>query len=187
MKVLLPLFLLLLFPVTTFARVTPGDIYQEKRQAFEQSLSKISDPKQKEAIREIDGLLYQTNQSVCDRFEKDILKMSAILQELRRRLDVEGKPTVVAFGAGRNEIEDAEYWVNWAAEAVAYQRIQDYTPRISTESSVGPAIKVSTTNLRSNLNGLAAKIIKAKGEVGQALKVQSVVIPGGVPKDLPGS
>lgn len=184
MKYFLPafVFIFLIFPQTIFARVTPGDIHAEKREVFEQSLSKISDPQKRQTMKTVDELLYQTNQDVCDRFDEEVVKMSATLQEFRRRLDVEDKPTVVAFGSGRNQIEDAEYWVNWAAEAVAYQRIQDYTPQFSSDANLKSSAKNSAANLKSNLNGLASKIIKAKGEVSQALKLESVTIPDEAPE-----
>lgn len=96
--------------------------------------------------------LDQVNQKVCDRFEEDISKMAAIMEEVRDRKGI--KETRVAFGGIDTQIKSADYWVTYAAEALAYQRAQQYS---------------SKEGLRSNLEVLRGKILKAKAEVGKAL------------------
>ena len=96
--------------------------------------------------------LYQINQKVCNRFDTDTVKLAAIMEELRRRKGI--TQTRVAFGGVNTPIENADYWVTYAAEAVAYQRAQQYS---------------STSSLRGSLEVLKGKILKAKGEVGKAL------------------
>lgn len=96
--------------------------------------------------------LYQINQKVCNRFEADVIKMAAIMEELRRRKGI--LETRVAFGGVDTPIENADYWVTYAAEAVAYQRAKQYTLK---------------SELRYSLEGLKGKILKAKGEVRKAL------------------
>lgn len=92
------------------------------------------------------------NQKVCNRFEEDMVKLSAIMEELRRRKGI--TETRVAFGGVDTQIESADYWVTSAAEAVAFQRAQKYS---------------SENGLRGSLEVLRNKILKAKGEVGKAL------------------
>lgn len=99
-----------------------------------------------------DPALYQINQKVCNRFEEDVVKLAAIMEELRRRKGIE--ETRVAFGGLDTQIKSADYWVTFAAEAVAYQRAQKY----STKSEV-----------KYSLETLKGKILKAKGEVRKAL------------------
>lgn len=96
--------------------------------------------------------LYQINQKVCDRFEGDMIKLAAIMEELRRRKGI--TETRVAFGGLNTQIKSADYWVTSAAEAVAYQRVQKYS---------------SANQLRSSLEVLKNKILKSKGEVEKAL------------------
>lgn len=96
--------------------------------------------------------LDQINQSVCDRFEGDMVKLAAIMEELRNRKGI--TETRVAFGGVDTQIKSADYWITSAAEAVAYQRAQKYS---------------SQNQLRSSLEVLKNKILKAKGEVGKAL------------------
>lgn len=96
--------------------------------------------------------LDDVNQMVCDRFEEDVAKLAAIMEELRRRKGI--TETKVAFGGSDTPIKNADYWVNYAAEALAYQRIQDYS---------------SKSYLRGNLETLKGKILRAKNEVRKAL------------------
>ncbi|GEM_PF-1796876 len=96
--------------------------------------------------------LNQINQKVCDRFEGDLSKLAAIMEELRRRKGI--TETRVAFGGVDTLVESADYQITYAAEALAFQRAQ--------KSS-------STTQLRSSLGVLKNKILKAKNAVGKAL------------------
>lgn len=160
------LFFSYLFPVTVYARVTPNDTYQAKREQFEQTLSKISDSAKRQKIEQADQLLYDINQKVCSKFDQDLAKLSAILEELKRREGV--TETIVAFGQGETPLDTAAYWLNYAAEAVAYQRIQDYTPQISVSNLSSPTIN-SMTKLKGDLGTLRGKILRAKAEVKKAL------------------
>lgn len=94
----------------------------------------------------------QINQKVSDRFEGDILKLAAIMEELRRRKGIQ--ETRVAFGGVDTKIESADYQVTYAAEALAFQRAQKFS---------------SKSQLRNSLEVLKNKILKAKNEVGKAL------------------
>lgn len=160
-------FVILFWPSIIFARTTPEDIYQEKRTVYEEQLNKIDDVQTKEKIIKADKLLNEINQTVCSRFDSDIAKITAILEELKRREDV--TETLVAYGQGNGALDNAAYWVNYAAEAIAYQKIQDYTPQINP-SNPAAGITTSQTNLRSSLVGLQQKIIKAKAEIKKALR-----------------
>lgn len=92
------------------------------------------------------------NQKVCDRFEGDTIKLAAVMEEIKRRKGI--TETRVAFGGIDTPIKNADYWVTYAAEAVAFQRAQKYS---------------SQDQLRNSLEILKNKILKAKGEVGKAL------------------
>ena len=158
--VVVVLFALLIFPVSVFARVSLEDQYQERYAEYEAQVNAIKDPNQRIKIKKAEKILDQINQTVCSRFDEDVAKMSAVLQELRRRKGIEDQPTVVAYGEGKTQLEDAEYWVNWAGEAVAYQKSHNYLPLNITSS---------TNSLRSDLGVLKNKILKAKGQVEMAV------------------
>ncbi len=92
------------------------------------------------------------NQKVGNRFEEDLNRLAAIMEELRRRKGI--TETRVAFGGVDTPIKSADYWITYAAEAVAFQRAQKYS---------------SKAGLKSDLGILANKILRAKREVGKAL------------------
>lgn len=99
--------------------------------------------------------LYQVNQKVCDRFQEDVNKLAAIMDEQRERKGI--TETRVAFGGSDTPIKAADYWVNFGAEAVAFQRVQKYS---------------SKQELRSSLEVLKGKLLRAKNEVRKALDEQ---------------
>lgn len=166
-RLLLPFFLLaLVLPATALARVTPDDIYQSKRTAFEASLTKISDPVKREAIRQADGMLNQVNQTVSGRFDVDLAKLSAILEEEKSRQKV--TKTVVAYGRGSTPLDAAAYYLNYAEEAVAYQKSRDYTPQIYGNNLSG-AVAASINNLQADLQTLQGKVLRAKTEIKKAV------------------
>lgn len=96
--------------------------------------------------------LDEVNQKVCNRFEEDVSKLAAIMEELRGRKGI--TETRVAFGGVDTSIKSADYQITYAAEAIAYQRAQKYS---------------SKKELRYSLEVLKNKILKAKQEVGEAL------------------
>lgn len=99
--------------------------------------------------------LDQVNQKVCLRFEEDLLKMAAIMEELRRRKGI--TETRVAFGGVDTPIKSADYWITFAHEALAFQKAKKFS---------------SKNNLRYSLEGVAGKILRAKNEVKKALNYE---------------
>ncbi|MDD2822834.1 MAG: hypothetical protein PHQ59_02010 [Candidatus Daviesbacteria bacterium] len=167
-KVFLILLILtsLLIGPSVYARTTPEDIQNQTRFNFENNLSKIEDPKKKQLILSADQQLKNINQTVCNRLELDINKLSAIFEELKSRENVTN--TIVAYGQGSTPLDTAAYYLNYAAEALAYQRAQDYTPAIGG-GNLKSAINYSSNNLKSNLGTLQNKILRAKSEVKKAI------------------
>jgi hypothetical protein len=157
----------LLSPVLVFARTTPNDLYQEKRATFDAVTASIKDEKKKENIILADRLLDNINQSVCNRFDVDAQRLAAIMEELKRRKGITS--TRVAYGSGSTKIEQADYYVNFAAEAIAYQKSQNYTPTGITEKNLSKPVSASMGQLRSDLQTLKGKVLRAKQEVQNAL------------------
>lgn len=92
------------------------------------------------------------NQKVCDRFEEDTARLAAIMEEVRDRKGI--KETRVAYGQVDTPIKQADYWVTFAAEAIAFQRAQKYS---------------SEAQLKSSLEILRNKVLRAKNEVGKVI------------------
>lgn len=96
--------------------------------------------------------LYLINQKVCSRFEDDLAKMAAIVEEVKRRKGI--TETRVAFGGVDTPIKVADYQITYAAEAIAFQRAQKFSYK---------------NELKSSLEVLKNKILQAKNEVGKVL------------------
>lgn len=96
--------------------------------------------------------LDEVNQKVCSRFEEDMSRLAAIMEEVRRRKGI--TETRVAFGGIDDAIKSADYQITYAAEAIAFQRAQKYA---------------TASRLRSQLEVLKGKVLRAKTEVGKAL------------------
>ncbi len=96
--------------------------------------------------------LNDINQKVCTRFEEDLSRLAAIMEELRRRKGI--TETRVAFGGVDTPIKLADYSITYAAEAIAFQRAQKFS---------------SNSQLKYSLEGLRSKMLKAKIDVGRAL------------------
>lgn len=99
--------------------------------------------------------LYQINQKVCSRFEEDVAKLAAIMDELKDRKGI--TETRVAFGGVDTLIKSADYWITYGAEAVAYQRAQKY---------------LGKSELRYSLEVLKNKVLRAKAEARKALDAE---------------
>ncbi len=153
-------------PTYVFARVTPDDLLQEKRATFQANLNKIQNSKKRQAVINSDLTLQEINQTVCSRFQKDLDKMAAILDEEKRRQNV--TKTIVAYGQGNTPFDSAAYQLNFAAEALAYQKAKDYTPNIGNNNLLG-AVNTNSSNLKSDLGVLQNKILNAKTAVKKAL------------------
>ena len=104
--------------------------------------------------------LNQINQKNCDRFEENVLRMAAIMEEVRSRKGI--TETRVAFGGSDTPIKSADYYVNFAAEAIAFQRVQSFDS-LRLEKSTG------LFSLRTSLETLKNKILTAKNAVGRTL------------------
>lgn len=96
--------------------------------------------------------LDEVNQKVCNRFEEDVSRLAAIMEELRSREGI--KETRVAFGGSDTPIKNADYWVTYAAEAIAFERAQKFS---------------SKNELKYSLEILRGKVLKAKAEVAKAI------------------
>lgn len=162
------LFVVIFLPSTVSARVSVNDIYQQKRDAWSQQVAKLS-PANQAKVKKADDLLKQINLAVCSRFDADIAIMTAIDAQIRERRGMDSVPTQVAYGSGNTPLENAEYWLNYAQEAVAFQKIADYTTNINGDASVDGAINSEKASLKSDLGVLANKILRAKSEIAKVL------------------
>ncbi len=93
------------------------------------------------------------NRKVCDRFEEDLNKLAAIMDEVRARKGI--TETRVAYGGIDTPIKSADYQITYAAEALSFGRAQKYSTK---------------QELRYSLEILRGKVLRAKMEVGKAIE-----------------
>lgn len=96
--------------------------------------------------------LNEVNQKVTARFDTDTAKLAAVMEEVKRRQGI--TETRVAYGNVNTPIEQADYLVNFAAEAISFQKVQNYT---------------SQDRLKSDLAVLKNKILRAKTQVSKVI------------------
>jgi hypothetical protein len=166
--VALIILIILVMPNLAWARTTPNDLYQEKRAGFENTLSRFQDPAKKSQVLKLDQQLKETNLKIAVRFEEETLKLGAVMEEYKRRQGI--KETRVAYGNVDSAIEQADYWVNYAAEAVAYQKIADYTPYGVSENNISASANSAINTIRLDYSVLRGKIMRAKSEVAKLVK-----------------
>lgn len=136
------------WPSQVFARVTPEDIVNSKREAYESVVKNYSfDHKQK--LKILSDKIVEINKKRTDELEQIMVSQAGILDEY-----------VTRFG-GKNSsgIEKARYQITFAHEAVAYQAAKIYTFTLNREGN----IKSDALNLISlfagELNSARSKVI----------------------------
>ncbi len=149
--------IVIFLPPSVFARISVNDQYQAKRQAYQEQLSKLT-PANQQKVKEAEQIFIRTNNKILARYDSKITALAATLEEIKRK-------------QGESSLDQAEYWLNFAAEAVAYQKIADYTPNISGDASVEGAIKSQANILKSDIRGLLSKILKAKSYIDKYVTI----------------
>lgn len=143
------------------ARVTPDDIYNEAKATHDQRLSTYT-PATQQKIKTLEQALADTNKKQTDQLELIMERQGQILDEYMRR---EGRTYRVADGINRNltdPVENANYWITYAHEAVAYQASQKYMPTLGSEANWKGNMLNEVANLQSDINVLKGKVEKSR-------------------------
>lgn len=135
-------------PVQAFARITPEDIVNSKREAYETKIKNYS-LQNKQKLQNLAGKVAEVNKKRADELDRIMITQAAILDEYQTRID----------GKDKAQIEKARYWITYTHEAVAYQAAKIYIFSLSSESN----LKNDTLNLISlmqgELNSTRSKVI----------------------------
>jgi hypothetical protein len=168
MRFFLPL---LLFSLITFhlslspiqARTTPQETVDQQKADFDQRTKNYS-PQNKQKLLDYQQKIADLNKKITDDWEKNLFRQGQILEEYTSR-----KKINLAMGSkdgiNRNlqdPIQNAQYWLNFAHEAVAYQASQKYLITPTAESSINSNITSKISSLQSDLTGLKAKVLKSQ-------------------------
>lgn len=153
MQKILPILILVLISLTlltpnSYARITPEDIVNEKRQLFTQR-SKSYSPQSKTKLETWEKKIAGFNKEKTDILDENMTRQAQILEEYVRR-----NPNA--------EVEDARYWLTYAHEAVAYQAAKIYIFDLTSEKNINSDIVSTISILQSELNTLRGKVLKSQ-------------------------
>ena len=173
-KVILIVLLLLLtyftLPVSTSARTTPEDIYNEKRQAYETRRQTYSLENQKK-LDQYEEEIKTLNAFISQELENNTLRQGEILNEYILRNDI---PTVPETdGIQRNlsdPVENARYWITYAHEAIAFQAAKNYMFGLTGEANINKDIIIQINALQGDIGILKGKVEKSKQALIALLK-----------------
>ncbi len=160
--ILLLLLLLVISTPAVYARITPEDIYNEKRQAYESKRQTYSLENQKK-LDAYEKEIKSLNSFITSELENNTLRQGEILDEYIIRNNI---PTVPETdGIKRNlddPVENARYWITYAHEAIAFQAAKNYLFGLTGETSINKDIIIQIQALQADTGVLKGKVEKSK-------------------------
>ncbi len=139
---------LIINPVIAFARVTPEDIVNSKKEAYQKTVQSYS-PLHKQQLTDLAGKITQVNKKRTDELDWIMINQALILDEYERRSN----------GKNVEQIKKARYWVTNAHEAVAYQAAKIYIFDLTRETNVKNDALNLISLVQSDLNSARSKVI----------------------------
>ncbi|MBI2022398.1 hypothetical protein HYS97_00920 [Candidatus Daviesbacteria bacterium] len=156
------LFLLLIVPQTAYARITPEDILNDQREAYNQRIKNYS-PQNKQKLEEFEKKIADFNKEKTNLLGELMERQGLILDEYIRRTGVD--PRYETDGIKRNlenDVENTRYWLTYAHEAVAFQAAKVYVFNLTGQSNINRDINSTISQMYADLNGLRSKVIKSQ-------------------------
>lgn len=147
--------------VTVFARVTPEDIVNSQKEAYEGRIVNYSAAHR----QNLDGLaknIARVNQNRTAELERNMETQAAILDEYERRQD----------GKHAEGIKNARYWITYAHEAVAYQAAKIYIFDLSSENNISRDALNTISLFQSELNSTRSKVINSQKILLETIKLK---------------
>lgn len=167
--VILALLLLgqVVYPVSILARITPEDIVNSKKEAYEKKVVSYS-VSHKQNLENLSKKIARVNKNRTDELDRIMVTQALILDEYETRLR-QG-----SGGQGRyaEAIERARYWITYAHEAVAYQAAKIYIFNLSSEGNIGNDALNTILLFQSELNSTRTKVINSRKTLLDTLKLK---------------
>lgn len=149
--VILALLCFTLFPVLVFARVTPEDILNTKKETYEKKVVNYS-ANHKQNLENLSKEIVRVNKNRTDELERNMETQAAILDEYEAR----------ANGKNKEGVKNARYWITYAHEAVAYQAAKIYVFDLSSEGNIKSDAQGTINIFQSELNSARSKVINSQ-------------------------
>lgn len=138
MQKILPLLILvsfIIFPTIIHARITPEDIVNEEKSAYEQKLENYS-PANREKIESFSKKVAGFNADKTDELELIALRQGEILDEYVRRNNIAEDGGADGINRSSDPVAVARIEITRAHEAIAYQAAKIYIPNLTGQANV---------------------------------------------------
>lgn len=144
--------------ITVFARVTPEDIVNAKKEAY---LEKVKDysPLNQQKLQNLQRQIAQINEKRSGELDQIMKVQAAILDEYQKRRGDESN----------ENIERARYWITYAHEAVAYQAAKIYVFSLTSENNIKGDVLSTISLFQSELNSTRSKVIDSQNILKQVV------------------
>lgn len=141
----------ILIPSLVFARVTPEDIVQEKRVAYETKVKNYSAINQQK-LEKLAKDIALVNKKRTDELENIMIAQGTILDEYENR----------SVEKNSEAIKNARYWITYAHEAVAYQAAKIYIYNLTSEGNIKNDAVSLINQMAGELNSSKIKVINSQ-------------------------
>lgn len=150
------MFILTIKPV--FARITPEDIVNAKKQSYELKV-KTYTPENKNKLESLFNKIEDINRKRTQELSFIMGTQAQILDEYQKRI---GKET--------EAITNARYWVTYAHEAVAYQAAKIYVFELTSETNLKNDALATINKFQSELNYARSQVVKSQKILAAVVK-----------------
>ncbi len=133
------------------ARVTPEDIINSQKQAYDQKIKNYS-PQNRQKLEQLSKQIATLNKQKSDQLSYIMDVQGAVLEEYKRRHDYKTNAA----------IDNTSYWVTFAHEAVAYQAAKIYVFDLSSENNLKNDALATINKFESELNYARGTVIKSQ-------------------------
>lgn len=158
------LWVVLLFPTLIYARVTPEDIVNSKKETYEKTVQNYSSL-HKQKLTDLAGKITAINKKRTDELDWIMINQALILDEYETRLRQD------SGGQGQNEqIKKARYQITYAHEAVAYQAAKIYIFNLTREANIKNDALNLISLFQSDLNSTRSKVIYSQNILEETIK-----------------
>lgn len=152
--------LILISPPLTYARTTPEDILNAKKEVYNQRVQNYS-PAHQQQLADLNTKINLINQQITQDLERRVERQGDILIEYLRRHNRLNDSTNVAR-PGADPIQNAQYYLTYAHEAVAYQAAKVYVFDLTNETNIKRDSTNLINNLQSDISVLNSKVLRSQ-------------------------
>lgn len=153
------LWVVMLFPTLIYARVTPEDIVNSKKETYEKTVQNYSSL-HKQKLTDLAGKITAINKKRTDELDWIMINQALILDEYEKRSN----------GKYLEQIKKARYQITYAHEAVAYQAAKIYIFNLTREANIKNDALNLISLFQSDLNSTRSKVIYSQNILEETIK-----------------